>query len=78
MCVGGCVCSGVCDSHLDKCNVHSYMYLVGKPERKKQLGRSERRYGDMLKCILMKCDGRLWIGFLCLRIESSCRLLYIR
>jgi hypothetical protein len=39
--------------------LNTYMDLVTKPERKKQLGKPKRRSEDKLNYILMKCDGRL-------------------
>jgi hypothetical protein len=49
--------------------------LVGIPEWKKPLGRYRHRWKDKLERILAKQGGQLWIGFIWLRIGTSCGLL---
>jgi hypothetical protein len=53
----GVILSGNMAVIVEKLN--TYMDLVTKPERKKQLGKAKRRSEDMLNYISMKCDGRL-------------------
>jgi hypothetical protein len=54
-----------------------YRILVVKPEGKRPLGRPGRRWEDNIegiediKGILRKLGGRVWIGFMCLRIGTS-------
>jgi hypothetical protein len=43
--------------------------LVGKPEGKRPLGRSRRRWRTILKWILERQDRMVWIGLIWLRIE---------
>jgi hypothetical protein len=46
----------------------SYKILVGKPERKRPLERLERSWGIILEWVLRKWGGKVWIGFIRLRI----------
>jgi hypothetical protein len=48
---------------------------LGKPEGKKPLGRPKRSGRVILECILGKQGGRVWTGFICLRIATSDRSL---
>jgi len=48
-----------------------YEILVGKSEEKRILGRSRRRWGIILQHILEKYSGKMWIGFIWLRIGTS-------
>jgi hypothetical protein len=46
---------------------NAYKILVGKPERKRQLGRPWRRWEDNLRTIIRKivwkmCTGWIWLG----------------
>jgi hypothetical protein len=52
-----------------------YKILVGKPERKKQLGRPRRRWGIILEWILGKPGEEVWTGFFWLRIGTNDWLL---
>jgi hypothetical protein len=51
--------------------------LVGKPERKRPLGRPRRRWVDNIKMDLREIgwDGVEWIGMIWFRIETSGGLL---
>jgi hypothetical protein len=49
--------------------------LVRKPEGKRPLERLRGRWKDNKKCISGKNDGKLWTGFMWLRIGNSGRLL---
>jgi hypothetical protein len=59
-----------------KRNVHRL--LVGKPEGKRPLGRSRRRWMDNIKMDLfrdrIKCCGLDWSGSGKVKVESSCKL----
>jgi hypothetical protein len=46
-----------------------YRILVGKPERKRPLGRPRHRWEDMLRLILMKVGVEVWTGLSWLRLE---------
>jgi len=50
-----------------------YKFFVRKPEGKRPLGRaSEKLCGNIgLTCVLRKQSGRVWIGFVWLRISTS-------
>jgi hypothetical protein len=54
---------------------NSYRILVGKPEGKKPLGRPRSRGWTILKWILERQDGMIWIGLNWLRIGTSGGLL---
>jgi hypothetical protein len=44
---------------------------VGKPERKRQLGRPRRRLEDNIKMDLREIGGAVWTGFTWLMIGTS-------
>jgi len=48
-----------------------YNILIGKPEGKRILGRTRRRWETFLE----KYGGKLWTGFIWLRMETSGQLL---
>ena len=48
-----------------------YRVLVGKPERKRPLGRPRRRWEDNIKMDLQKWDVREWTGSIWLRIGTG-------
>jgi hypothetical protein len=52
-----------------------YKVLVGKPEGKRPLGRSRRRWEDGIRMNLRELVWRVWIGFDCLRIGTDGGLL---
>jgi hypothetical protein len=52
----------------------AYMVLVGKPKRKRPLGKPTCRWRMILKLIFKKWDGA-WIGFIWLRIRIGGGLL---
>jgi hypothetical protein len=52
---------------------NEYRILVGKPDGKRLLGR--QRHRRMLKLILERYDGMMWIRLIWLRIGSSGGLL---
>jgi hypothetical protein len=52
-----------------------YRILVGKPEGKRALGRQRRRWGTILKWILERWDGMVWIGLIWLTMGTSEGLL---
>jgi hypothetical protein len=54
---------------------NSYRLLVGKPEGKRLLGRSRRRWVDKLGWILEKWDGVMWAGLVWQRIGTGGELL---
>jgi len=41
---------------------NAYIVLIGKPERKKILGRLRRRWEKILELILGKLGGNVWMG----------------
>jgi hypothetical protein len=49
--------------------------LVGNPEGKRQLGRPRRRWWTILKWILGRSNGMVWIRLIWLKIETSGELL---
>jgi hypothetical protein len=49
---------------------NEYTLLVGKPEGKGPLGRPRHRWEDNIKMELMKQGGKLWTGFIWLRIGT--------
>jgi hypothetical protein len=53
---------------------NAYRILVGMPEGKRSLGRP-RRGRTILKWILERQDGMVWIGLIWLRIGTSGGLL---
>jgi hypothetical protein len=48
-----------------------YKILAGKPEEKRPLGKPRRRCGDNIRMDLQKQVGRVWTGFISLRIATS-------
>jgi hypothetical protein len=52
-----------------------YNILVEKPEGKRPLGKSRRRWRIMLDWILEKYGGKMWTGFMWIRLGASGRLL---
>jgi hypothetical protein len=55
-----------------------YKVLVGKPERKRPLGRPRRRWRMGSEWILGRLAWRVWIGFDWLRAETGGGLLSVR
>jgi hypothetical protein len=49
--------------------------LVGKPEGKRSLGRSRRRWEDSIKMDLQDVGCGVWTGLSCLSIETGGELL---
>jgi hypothetical protein len=49
-------------------------FLIGKPERNKQLGRTRRKLEDNIKIVSKKLDGKLWTVYICLRLGTRGRL----
>ena len=47
-----------------------YSFFVGKPERKRPLGRPRRRWEDNIKMDLQKWDVGVWTGSSWLRIGT--------
>jgi hypothetical protein len=43
---------------------NAYNILVGKPEGKRPLGRTRRRWEDNIRMDLRKIGGRVWTGFI--------------
>jgi hypothetical protein len=54
---------------------NEYTIVVGKPYRKKPLGRTRRRWDDNIKTNLGKWDWRVWIGLIWLGIGTGGALL---
>jgi hypothetical protein len=48
-----------------------YRVLVGKPERKKPLGKPRRRWEDNIKADLQEVVCGVWTGLSWLRIETG-------
>jgi hypothetical protein len=63
---------GACSTNGDKRN--AYRILVRKPEGKRPLGRPRRRWVNSIKMDL-RWNGMVWVRLICLRIETSGRLL---
>jgi hypothetical protein len=53
----------------------AYRILVGRPEGRRLLGRSRRRWEIILKWIVKTWDGRAWTGLSWLRIGTGGGLL---
>jgi hypothetical protein len=49
---------------------NAYRVFLAKPERKRPLGISRRRWGLIIKCILEKQDGVIWTGSFWLMIGA--------
>jgi hypothetical protein len=47
-----------------------YRFLVGKPERKRPLGRPRRRWENFIKVDLREIGWGVWSGFTWLRIQT--------
>jgi hypothetical protein len=54
-------------------NVHNI--LVGKPKEKRPLGKPRRRWEDNIGMDLREVGGKVWTGFIWLRIGTSGGLL---
>jgi hypothetical protein len=54
---------------------NAYRIVVGKPEGKRPPRRPRRRWWTILKWILERYDGIVWIGVIWLRIGTSEGLL---
>jgi len=52
-----------------------YRVLVGKPERKRPLGRPRRRWDDNIKMDLQEVGCGIWTGSIWLRIGTGGRHL---
>jgi hypothetical protein len=50
---------------------NTYRILVGKPEGKRPLGRPRHRLVGILKWIIERKEGMIWIGFILLKIGTS-------
>jgi hypothetical protein len=61
-----------CDTNGE--NRNTYRILVGKPERKRPLGRPRSRWVDNIK-LDHRQDGMIWTGSIWLRIGTSGGLL---
>ena len=48
-----------------------YRVLVGKPERRRPLGRPSRRWVDNIRVISSRCDVGIWTGLGWPRIETG-------
>ena len=55
-----------------------YRVLVGKPERKRSLGRSRRRWEDNITMDLQEVGCRIWTGSSWLRIGTGGGHLWVR
>jgi hypothetical protein len=53
----------------------AYRVLVGKPEGRRPLGRSRRRWEDNIKMDLQEVGWGAWTGFIWLRIDTGGGLL---
>ena len=53
---------------------NSYRVLVGKPERKRPLGRPRRRWEDNIKMHFREMDSDLEIGYILLKIGTMVSL----
>jgi hypothetical protein len=54
---------------------NAYEILVGKPEGKRSFGRLSGNGNIILECILGKKGGKVWTGFIWLRMGISGGLL---
>jgi hypothetical protein len=54
---------------------NAYRLLVGKPEGKRQVGRTRRRWEEISGWILEGWDGVMWTGLVWLRIGTGGELL---
>jgi hypothetical protein len=63
----------VCSTNGVKRNV--YRILVGKPEGNRSLGRPRRSGRTILKWVLERKDGMVWVEFVWLRIWTNGTLL---
>jgi hypothetical protein len=55
-----------------------YRLLVGKPEGKRPLGRSRRRWVDNIKMDILETGWRVWTGLVWHRTGTSAELLPMR
>jgi hypothetical protein len=58
-----------------KRKVYTYRVMVGKPERKRPLGRLKSRWEDGIRMDLGKISWEVWDGFSWLRIGTGGGLL---
>jgi hypothetical protein len=49
--------------------------FVGKPERKKSLGRPRHRWEEILQWILKKWDRKAWNELIWFMIQTRCKLV---
>jgi hypothetical protein len=56
----------------------AYRVLVGRPEGRRPLGRSRRRWEDNIIMDLQEVGWGAWTGLLWLRIRAGGRLLWMR
>jgi hypothetical protein len=56
----------------------TYRVLVRKPEGKKPIGRSRRRWENNIKMDLQEVGWRAWIGLVWIRVETGVRHLSMR
>jgi hypothetical protein len=54
---------------------NAYRLLVGKPEGRRPLGRSRRRWLDNIRMDHVRWDGVMWTGLVWLRIGTGGELL---
>jgi len=54
---------------------NSYNILVGKPEGKRPLGRTKRRWEDSIRIDVREIGWNMWTGFIWPRIGTSGGLL---
>jgi hypothetical protein len=53
----------------------AYRVLVGKAERRRQLGRQRRRWEDNIKMDFREVGSKAWTGLIWLKIGTSSGLL---
>ena len=53
----------------------AYMVLVGRPKRRRPLGRSKRRWEDNIKMDIKDVDWKSWPGLIWIRIGTGYRKL---
>jgi len=57
--------------------IENHTPLMGKPEKKRPLGRLGLRWKDNINIDLKTQDIKAWIGFMWLRIAANCSLFCI-